>query len=273
MRPLRLAALPGSLRLVTGLFACVMLLFLLLAQANLWLQVGGGSLPSAEQVLWKYHGKPGASRLHKVLDLSLSEKDPHNMSQFAGGSTPEERAAIVQRLLAWVDAGAPRSAADAPTPPPDPLVLWDDVAPVFTGHETCGQCHAAGGVKADLPLDTYERVRAQAAPDRGLPWGTLMISAHNHLFAFAVAALLLGTLLCFTGLRGLPRLALIGMAFAGPVLDVAGWLLTKTCGAPFHLLVLAGGGMFGAAVGGMALVVAWESFLARPGAAGSAEQP
>lgn len=267
MSDTRLALMPGSRRLAAGLFALLILLFVLLSQANLWFQVGGGSLPGPEQVLWKYHGKPSATRLHRVLDLSLSEKNPHNMSQFVGGATPEERAALVRRILGWVDAGAPRPAAG--TPP----VGWDDVAPIFTGHETCGQCHVAGGVRADLPLDTYERVQAVAAPDMGVPWGALLISAHNHFFVFAVAALLLSLLLTFTGLGGLPRTLLILAAFGGPVLDVGGWLLTKQLGAPFHWLVMAGGGMFGGALATMALVIAWEAFLARPAERGGRPQP
>lgn len=246
---IRIAAMPASRRLVVGLFALLMLMFVGLAQANLWFQVGGGAPPGPEKVLWKYHGKPGATPLHKVLDLTLAQDDPHAMWPYAG-ATPAERAAKVKEILAWVDQGAPKDG-------------WDALAPTFTGAETCGQCHAPGGLKQDLPLDTYEHVLPVTEPDRGMPMGQLFISAHNHFFAFAIAALLLSLLLTFTALKPLYKTLLILAAFGGPVLDVGGWFLTKAFGAPFHLLVMAGGGMFGGALATMAAVLAWEAFLAR----------
>lgn len=256
----RLALMPPVRRLVAALFALLILLFSGLAQGNLWVQDGGGRLPGPDQVLWKYNGKPRASRLHRVLDLSLPKDDPHAMWPHAG-ATPEEQVARVQQILAWVDAGAPR---DAQGPGGEPRG-WDAVAPVFTGTEiTCGQCHSPGGSMERLSLDSFEKVSALAAPDRGIATSELFISAHNHFFVFAVAALLLSTLLTFTGLAGLPRLALILGAFAGPVLDIGGWFLTKAWGAPFHWLILAGGGMFGGSIATMAAVVLWESTLAKP---------
>jgi hypothetical protein len=101
-----------------------------------------------------------------------------------------------------------------------------------------------------------------------MAWGPLFVSAHNHLFAFGVAALLLSVLLTYTGLTGFPRVALILAAFGGPVIDVGAWFLTKTQGAPWHFGVMLGGGLFGGAIASMALVVLWEAFLARPEASG-----
>lgn len=246
----RIADMPPSRRLVIGLFALLMLLFVALAQANLWYQVGAGRPPGPEKVLWKYHGKPGATKLHQVLDLTLPQDDTHAMWPYAG-ATPAEQAAKVKEILDWVEGGAPRAA-------------WDTVAPTFTGAETCGQCHAPGGLKQDLLLDSYEHVLPVTEPDRGMPMGQLFISAHNHFFAFAVASLLLALLLTFTGLQPLLRTLLILAAFGGPVLDVGGWFLTKAFGAPFHLLVMAGGGLFGGAVATMAAVIAWEALRGKP---------
>jgi hypothetical protein len=243
----RIAGWEPSRRLTAGLFALLMLLFAGLAQANLWHQVGGGAPPGPEKVLWKYHGKPGATKLHQVLDMSLSQDDPHAMWPYAG-ATREEQASRVKQILTWVERGAPKDG-------------WDALAPVFTGAETCGQCHSPGGLKQDLPLDSYEHVLPVTQPDTGMPMGQLFISAHNHFFAFAVGALLLSVLLTFTGLKPLYRTLLILAAFGGPVLDVGGWFLTKAFGAPFHLLVMAGGGMFGGALATMAAVIAWEAFV------------
>ncbi|MFM8979701.1 MAG: hypothetical protein ACKOSS_04475 [Planctomycetia bacterium] len=154
-----------------------------------------------------------------------------------------------------MDAGAPRTG-------------WDAVAPVFTGAETCGQCHAAGGTKADLPFDTYEHVLPLTRPDAGMAWPDLTITAHNHAFGFSVAALLLGVLVTCTGLR--PRLQglVVLSLFVGPALDIGGWFLTRALGAPWHLVVLAGGGLFGLASAVACLAVLWDATLGRRRLAG-----
>jgi len=58
---------------------------------------------------------------------------------------------------------------------------------------------------------------------------------------------------------------LILAAFAGPVIDVGCWFLTKLYGEPWHLGVMLGGALFGGTIAAMALVVLWESVLAKPG--------
>jgi hypothetical protein len=247
----RIAHWPPARRLAAALFAGLILLFGLLAQANVWFHVGDGGFPGPERILWKYHGKPGQTKLHQVLDPTLPKENPRAMWPYLGSSA--EQAQRRAEIFAWIDRGAPSDG-------------WAAVAPVFRSEEGCAMCHSAqpGAVREDLPLDTYERVKPFTEPDRGISWGALHVTAHNHMFAFAVAALLLSVLLTFTGLRGLPRVALILAAFGGPVLDVGGWFLTKLYGAPWHFAVLVGGGLFGGAVATMAAVVAWEALLARP---------
>jgi hypothetical protein len=252
----RIADLEPTKRLVLAGFATLILAFFLLSQANLWVQDGDGSLPGPDQVLWKYNGRPASSKLHKVLDPSLPSDDPENMYPFLAAA-PEERRAWRKTVLDWVDAGAPRSG-------------WPSVEPLFTGPETCGQCHAPGGQKQDLPFDTYEHVLVVTGPDTGMTWSALLITAHNHLFAFTVAALLLGLAFCHASLsyvparlRGPVRVGAIVAAFVGPLLDVGSWLLTKQFGAPWQFGVIAGGGLFGGAVGFMAVVVLGEAVLAR----------
>lgn len=246
----RIAAWSPARRLAVALFAGLILLFGLLAQVNVWVHVGDGGFPGPERILWKYHGRPGRSKLHQALDPALPKEHPRAMWPYLA-DTPDLQAQRRDQILGWVAAGAPQDG-------------WEAVRPVFTGDQTCGQCHVDGGQKQDLPLDTYERVKPLTEPDRGIAWGTLTVTAHNHLFAFAVAALLLSLLLTCTGLTGLPRVALILGAFGGPVLDVAGWFLTKAQGEPWHYLVLLGGGTFGGSIALMATVIAWEALLARP---------
>ena len=129
--PFRLAELPGSLRLAVGGFTVLILTFALLAQRNLWEQAGGGTVPTPQRVLERYHGVPGSSRLHLVLDPTLPEDDDMAMYPYLGETEAlrTERRALI---LDWVDRGAPASE-------------WDTVSPIFTGEETCAQCHVEGG--------------------------------------------------------------------------------------------------------------------------------
>jgi hypothetical protein len=236
--------MPGLARLAVAGFVLLIFGFQLAAQANLWVQDGGGELPTPRDVLEKYHGRAGATKLHKVLDPALPKDDPHAMWPFLGDG-PAEQAAGRALVLGWVDAGAP-------------VERWPEVAEIFTGGLTCGQCHAPGGQKANLPFTTYEQVKVVTEPDRGMPWPDLLVSAHNHAFAFAVLALLLSLGTAFTPFLGRLRFLLVAGSFAGAALDVACWFLTKAFGAPFHLGVLAGGGLFGVSTAAMAALLLLE---------------
>ena len=70
-----------------------------------------------------------------------------------------------------------------------------------------------------------------------------------------IAAVLLSVGLCFTRVRGRLRGLLILAASGGAALDVGSWFLTRQWGEPFHLLVMAGGGLFGVSTGIMALAI------------------
>lgn len=240
----RLIDAPGSLRLAVGCFACLVLTFVLLAQANLWHQVGAGKPPTPRAVLLKYHGDPDKTLLHDVLDASRPLDDRRNMSQYLGGAGLDDPVTLERRkqILDWVEAGAPES-------------NWTAVEPIFTAIESCGACHVPGGEKRDLPMMTYAEVLPLTQYGSPAPLGPLLTSAHNHLFGFAVLALVLSIGTCFTRVRGLPRGLLILAASGGAALDIAGWFLTRQWGSPFQFLVVTGGGLFGLATTIMALAI------------------
>jgi hypothetical protein len=237
----RLASLPGVGRLAIGLFTVWVFGFHAVAQANLWVHDGGGSLPGPNDVLWKYHGRPGSTKLHHVLDPSLPQSDPKAMWPYLG-TGPAEQAAARALILGWVDRGAPRDE-------------WGTVAPIFEGEDQCAQCHAPGKPKADLPYDSYEHVLVVTHPDTGMPTPDLLVSVHNHAFGFTVLALLLSLGLAFSPGLGKIRSPFVVGAFAGAALDVGCWLLTKAFGAPFQYGVILGGGLFGATTFAMGLLV------------------
>jgi len=239
----RLIDLPASLRLAIGCFASLVLGFLLLAQANLAFQVGGGRPATPDEVLVRYHGHPERTRLHEVLDLSRPLSDPRNMSQYLG-ARPGEPLALERRrqILDWVEAGAPEAG-------------WEAVAPIFTGFQTCGACHAPGGERRDLPFTSYAAMAPVTRPGQGMALARLLRTAHNHLFGFSVLALLLSLGLCLTRVRARLCQGLILAASGGAALNIAGWFLTRAWGSPFHWMVLIGGGLFGLSSTLMALFI------------------
>jgi hypothetical protein len=234
---MRLHQMPPAVRLAAAGFAVVYLAFALASQAQLWVQAGGGRMPTPERVLERYHGRADDTHLHAALDPTKDEDDPTAMYPFLG-SDDEERMRHRATILSWVDAGAPKEG-------------FAPVRAILTDPLLCAQCHVAEG-SAPFPLETWEDVQPHARPGEGMAWPRLLTSAHNHLFNFGVAALLLSIGLAFSRAPARLRTLLIGMAFAGPLLDVGGWVLTRLYGSPWHLVVMAGGGLFGLATTSMA---------------------
>ncbi len=245
---LRLGDLPGPVRLAAAGFALLFLAFALVAQAQLWVHAGDGAMPTPRGVLERYHGKPDSSLLHRALDPALPDDLPYAMYPFLGEDDATRRARR-ETILAWVDAGAPRDGF--------PPVLEIVADPVL-----CAQCHDTGG-SAPFPLTTYDEIAPYAKRGEGMAWPRLLTSAHSHLFSFAVAALVLSLGMAVS--RAPPRLRnlCVALAFAAPLLDVGGWILTRWRGAPFHWLILSGGALFGVVTTFMALWILFD-VLRRP---------
>jgi hypothetical protein len=252
----RIVDLPRAPRVALAGFALLVLGFALLAQVNLAEQDGGGSPPGPQAVLEKYNGRADDTMLHRVLDTALPADDAHAMWPYLG--EPDEIEPRRKLILDWVARGAPESE-------------WDTVAPIFTGDITCAQCHAPGGSKEDLPFETFADIQPFTVPGQGMSLGPLLISAHNHLFGFAVLALLLAVAFCGTRVPTRVQIPVIVAAFLGPALDIGGWFLTRGMGAPFHYLVILGGALFGLATTIMAVAVLFDALRIRRGGAAPAE--
>ena len=253
----RLRDLPASARL--ALFAFVVLVggFYALAHATLWERDGGGRLPGPEAILVKYRGSPTASRLHGVLAADVPSSSSKAMWLYLDPLGDPE--AIARRrgvVLDWVEAGAPETG-------------WEAVRTVLHQEATCLQCHAFGGERADLPMETYEQVRPLAATGGGMQLGPLLVSAHNHVFGFAVLALILSVLAAFTALPSFLKILLTTGAFTGAAADIAGWFLTRSFGAPWQYAVLLGGALYGLCVAGLMLAVLQEVLRRRPRGVGA----
>ncbi len=248
MRPMayRLRDLPGPARLAIALFVLLLGGFYLAAQATLWVRDGGGRLPGYHDVLVKYHGTPETSPLHEVLSADRPPTSPRAMWVYLDPlQDPESIQKRREVILSWVEEGAPESG-------------WPAVGQVMHQEASCLQCHAPGGQRADLPFETYEEVRAVARAAPAISTSNLLVTAHNHAFAFSVLALLLSLLVVGTGAPGALKALLVASAFGGAVLDVGGWFATRAFGDPWPAAVLVGGGAFGAAIGTMALLALFE---------------
>lgn len=243
----RLCDLSLERRIALASFLGLLLAFYGLAQVKLVHAVGGGdSIPGAGRVLARYHGDPARSRLHHVLDPTLSANDPTRMFD-ALGSREEERSARRGKILAWVERGAPRDE-------------WHTVSTIFTGESTCGACHSARQdgdrqrLKADVPFESFEQVVKFARPGTGMSVHELATSSHNHLIGFAIVALMTSWAFTLTRWRGPLVRTLVLLSFGGAAVDVSCWWLTRAFGHPYEYGVILGGGAFGAAVLAMALL-------------------
>jgi len=244
VNPTSLAGLRFDQRLALGSFLLLMMGFYALAQVKLVTAVADDhGFPGPAKVLARYHGDPTQSALHHVLDPALATDDPKRMYD-ALGSSDAERSAARSRVLAWVDAGAPRKG-------------WTDVAPLFTGEATCGACHStrldAGRprAKSDLPFESFEQAVPFARPGGGMSIHELSTSSHNHLMGFAVVALLTSWIFTHSRWRGPIVSMLVLGSFVGAAIDVASWWLTWSAGDPFQYGVILGGASFGVATMGM----------------------
>lgn len=248
----RLSDLPALARLGIVLALVLLFGFYLASQATLWVRDGGGRLPGPDAVLGKYHGRMDASRLHQVLELP--DSDPRSMAVFLD---PQGRPDVTEKrrraVLGWVEAGTPESG-------------WPPVQDILHVEATCLNCHAPGGEKEDVPLETLEQVRRVAARGTGMGLSSLLVSAHNHIFSFAVLGLLLSLGLSWTGVRPALGGLLVVAAFAGAALDVGSWFLTRSYGAPWQYTVILGGALFGAATSAMAVLLLDELCLGGRGA-------
>ncbi len=252
MTSFRIVDLPLAPRVALAGFALLVLGFALLAQVNLAEQDGGGSPPGPQAVLEKYNGRADDTTLHRVLDAALPADHERAMWPYLG--EPDEIEPRRKLIFDWVAKGAPESG-------------WEAVAPIFTDDITCAQCHAPGGSIEALPFAVFGDVKPFTVPGQGMSLGLLLISAHNHLFGFAVLAFLLAMTFCGTRLPTRLQIPVIVAAFVGPALDIGGWFLTRSAGAPFHYMVIVGGALFGLATMIMAVAVLFDALRLRAGTA------
>jgi hypothetical protein len=259
-RGVRLADLPGPVRLATACFVAGLLAFYGLAQLKVITTVGGGTeIPGPEAILHRYNGDPMKTRLHQVLDPKRRETDPLRMYGWLGADDAE-RAANRGLVIGWIERGATEAA-------------WPTVAPVFGKCQSCHSATAEGtGTRPDLPFERFDQVFPFTRGDDGMAFSDLATTSHNHLFGFLVGSLLVSTIFGLSRWRGPIVSILVVGAFAGALVDVGAWWATKAWGSPFHLVVFAGGAVFGICLVTMS-VLALDELALRGVLGGLLERP
>lgn len=247
---MRYDALPPAVRLASGLFMLSMVYFYVHAQWNLFTNVGKQTMPTVEDILVKYHGKRETTRLESVLDPKRDDRDDLAMYQYLDGDYqgPDTQKERYDKVIAWIRGGATEAE-------------WPTVKEIFTHPKLCISCHKRGEDMGDAPLETFAQVRQFAATDQGPSVGHLNKLSHSHLAGFALIALAASLLFAGTRYRMIVSAPLMLAIFAGPILDVTGWWLTKNDGMPWPYLIIAGGAMFGVSLMIMVVLTLDELWL------------
>lgn len=200
---------------------------------------------STDDIRAAYHGLKTTA----PLLLSLRSGHPETLE-------PPRRAALV----AWLEGGKMEDY--------DNLDLGDR-APVEIFASSCISCHARVAapkepLAARIPLEFFDDVKKLAVSRTVQPMDIkiLLISTHTHSLSMAaLAAVMAGLALWTTWPRKLLAALCAGVGL-GLLIDLSSWWLTRWNGS-FVYAIVAGGGLFNAAMVAMALLVIVETL--RPG--------
>ena len=126
----------------------------------------------------------------------------------------------------------------------------------------CLSCH--DGSNPHLAnLDGFENISAEVAQDTGQDLFTLVRVSHIHLFGVTFIFFILGFIFSHAYLRPLwVKLVLIAMPFAGVMMDVLGWYVTKVF-TPFAWVVMIAGMINALAFGAMWVVSMYQMWFYR----------
>lgn len=218
----RLAKLPIHTRALVAAFVMTMGLGYLSAMVQLHsthADADGKPGLSRDDVVATFHGLPSRTRLAVQAQGAMRE---HLKSD-------DE----MKALVAWCAAGAPKE-------------RFEDVHPIL--QQRCVVCHSKDGEKEDVPLVTFEDVKAQTKVEPLVSKRRLIALTHIHVLAMGGLFGLLGAVFCFTSYPSRWKLAIVLLPFMGMTLDFSGWWLTRL-DARFADMILLGGALTGAGLG------------------------
>jgi hypothetical protein len=126
----------------------------------------------------------------------------------------------------------------------------------------CLSCHDGSNPHLSN-LDGYEKISEVVAQDTGADLFTLVRVSHIHLFGLTFIFFILGFIFSHAYLRPLwLKLVIIAAPFAGVIMDVLGWYVTKVF-TPFAWVVLIAGVINGLSFAAMWVVSMYQMWFYR----------
>ena len=226
--------LPSTMRtLFTGALAVVGLGYLFAAIYVFAAHSGADGRPglSVEDIKITYGGSAETTPLEKALRGPMS------------GMLPQRDLAAV---LDWIREGGQKRPFEA------------GIEGIFEAN--CLSCHDGSNPHLSN-LDGYENVALTVEQDTGADLYTLVRVSHIHLFGLTFIFFIVGFIFSHAYLRPLWLKHLILIApFAGVIVDVLGWYVTKVF-SPFAWMVLIAGVVNGVSFAAMWVISAYQMWL------------
>lgn len=228
--PLTFRALFTSFLVLIGIAYLMALSYMFFSIIEPHQKMGMGLVQGIEV---KYHGDPTSSRIEAALRGSM-----------ASNIDPRDR----DKVLAWVHNGAPEA-------------TYPILKPIFDAN--CVACHSAASGMPIPHLDTYEGVREVARTDQGPTITQLARVSHIHLFGLSIFFMLTGSIFALSRLTPWLRVSIVVLPYVTIIADIGSWWLTHYF-AIFGIVVVAGGGLMGLALGLQLIISLWEMWFPAP---------
>jgi hypothetical protein len=217
--------LPVSMRvLFTGALLVLGLGYLFASIYVYFAHSGADGAPglSVEDIKVTYSGSSGTTRLESALHGAMS------------GMLPQRD---LESMLDWIHEGAKKPAYES------------GIAPIVK--ENCLSCHDGSNPHL-VNLDGFENIQAVVAQNTGEDLFTMVRVSHIHLFGLTFIFFLMGFIFSHAYVRPVwLKATIVAVPFAGVMVDVLGWYITKIF-TPWAWVVLMAG-----MVNALAFAVMW----------------
>jgi len=193
---------------------------LLVAEAYVYLTVGGKQGLTVQAVTEHYYGNRSSSTLQTVLPRMMS---------FAG-MPASEQPKMTAAVNHWIANGESKAEYES------------SIKPLIAAN--CLKCHSVA-MSAQLhnpPLASYDDVRKVAQVDTGMSLSSMLLNGMVHLTMLGVIFWIAGWIFSKARFPSLPKYVLIILPFIAMSIDFAGWFLTHQ-NPIFVWMVLIGGAL------------------------------
>ncbi|MBU2754592.1 hypothetical protein HFU84_04700 [Acidithiobacillus sp. CV18-2] len=193
---------------------------LLVAEAYVYVTVGGKQGLTVQAVTQHYYGNRSSSTIQSVLP---------RMMGFAG-MPASEQPKMTEAINHWIANGESQQE------------YVSSVKPLIDGN--CLKCHSVAMSKVlhNPPLASYDDVKKVAQVDTGMSINTMLLNGMIHLTMLGVIFWIAGWIFSKARFPAAPKYVLIILPFIAMTVDFAGWFLTHQNPA-FVWLVLIGGAL------------------------------